>query len=285
MTRRLVGYLFLLPLLVSVVGLTVYLVVSAINISLKEVYFGFLESSPFVGFKNYVQVFRSPAFWNAMRFSLFFGSITTVLELFLGFLLAYFYYSKFRGLRLPFTLLITPILMAPSLFGLMNRILLNNFIGLIPGYIKFFFGLDLDLFAPKNVFWTLVFVDALQWTPFTFLVIYAALISIPPQLIEAANIDGAKRLHIINYIVIPYVTPALIVSGFLRFLESFRVFDTVYVLTGGGPGSLTTSISIYIYRVGFTMGNQGLASAVGMTLFAFMMIPAFIFSKLMKRRW
>lgn len=275
----------MIPLLVTIVGFTIYLLFSSVKISLREVYFGLLEESQVVGLSNYVKLLKSQDFWNAMRFSLIFGSTTTFIELLLGFLLAYFYYSKFRGMRLPFTLLITPMLMAPSLFGLMNRILLNNFIGLVPGYAKFFFGINLDLFAPKNVLWTLVTIDILQWTPFTFLVLYSALISVPPQLFEAANIDGARRLHIVTYIIVPYISPAIVVSGFLRFIESFRVFDAIYVLTGGGPGSLTTSISIYIYRTGFTMGNLGLASAASMILFMFMMLPTFIFIRLARRRW
>ncbi|WP_461768235.1 carbohydrate ABC transporter permease [Pseudothermotoga sp.] len=263
----------------------IYLLLSSVNISLRNVYFGFVEGSEFTGFSNYYKILKTPRFWGAMRFSLIFGCVTTLLELVTGFALAYFYYSKFKGNKLVFTLLITPMLMAPSLFGLMNRILFNNFIGLIPGYLRFLFGIDIDFFSPRNIVLTLISIDVLQWTPFTFLVFYAALLSIPPQLIEAASIDGAKRSHVLWYVVLPYVTPALVTGGFLRFLESFRVFDTIYVLTGGGPGYLTTSISIFIYRTGFTMGDQSSSSAAGMILFAFMMIPAIIFAKMMKRRW
>lgn len=280
-----VGYLFLTPILIVVVVLMVYLLSSSVNISLRRVYLGFVEGSDFVGFENYSRLLQTRAFWNAMRFSLLFGFSTTFLELITGFALAYFYYFKFRDHRLVFTLLIIPMLMAPSLFGLMNRILFNNFIGLIPGYAKFFFGIDIDFFSPRNVFWTLIFIDILQWTPFTFLIFYAALLSIPPQLVEAASIDGARRSHVLRYIIVPYVTPALVTGGFLRFLESFRIFDTIYVLTGGGPGYLTTSISIFIYRTGFTMGDQSLASAAGIILFALMMIPAILFIKTVRRRW
>ncbi len=248
-------------------------------------YFGFIEDSTFTGLGNYSRLLHSKNFWNSMKFSLIFGLTTTFFELFLGFLLAYFFYLKFRGMRFLFTLLITPMFMAPSLFGLMNRILFNNFIGLIPGYIKFFFGIDLDFFSPKNIIWTLVGIDALQWTPFVFLIIYAALLGIPIQLIEASSIDGAGTFHKIRYIILPYIIPALATGGFLRFLESFRVFDTIYVLTGGGPGDLTTSISIFIYRTGFTMGDQGLASAAGIILFLLMMIPVLLTIKLAKRRW
>lgn len=222
-----------------------------------------------------------------MRFSLLFGLTTTALETLLGFFTAYLLYSKFRGNRVLFTFVLTPMMMAPSLFGLMNRILFNNFIGLIPGYIKVIFGVDVDFFSPNNVIPTLVFIDLLQWTPFVVLILYATLLGIPRQLVEAARIDGARPKDIISKIkiIIPFITPSMLTAASLRFMESFRVFDTIYVLTGGGPGNLTTSISVYIYKTGFEMGMQSSASAAGIVLFLIMLLPAFASAKLLRRRW
>ncbi|MGB9821074.1 MAG: carbohydrate ABC transporter permease [Pseudothermotoga sp.] len=278
-------YLFILPLVVFLVALPGYLFVSTFFISLREVNFGVLEGSKFIGLKNFSQVIGSRSFWQSMRFSLLFGSVTTVSEIIIGFLVALFVYNKFRGNRLVITLLVTPILIAPSLFGLMNRILFNNFIGLVPGYIKFFFHRDIDFFSPANVFTTLVFIDCLQWTPFAFLILYASMLGIPPQLMEASKMDGAGYIEQIWFVVIPYLLPSITSTLLLRFTESFRVFDTVYVLTGGGPGDLTTSISIYIYRLGFVMGDHGSASAAGMILFAIMIFFVILTLKLSERKW
>ncbi|KUK02435.1 MAG: Binding-protein-dependent transport systems inner membrane component [Thermotoga sp. 50_1627] len=271
--------------MVFVVLFFAYLLFSSFFISLRDVYFGLIEDSTFIGIGNYARLMKSRSFWDSMRFSLTFGLVTTFLELVLGFALAYFFYSKFRGMKLLFTLLITPMFIAPSLFGLMNRILFNNFIGIIPGYMKLFFNVDIDFFSPKNVFWTLVGIDVLQWTSFVFLIIYAALLGVPVQLIEASSIDGAATFQKIWYVVLPYIKPSIMMAAFLRFLESFRVFDSVYVLTGGGPGNLTTSISIFIYRTGFTMGEHGLASAAGMILFLSMLVPVLFVIRLARRRW
>ncbi len=267
------------------VGFFAYLLGSSIFISFRNVLFGNLAGAKFVGFKNYLELFLSGNFWYSMIFSFTFGVITTFLELILGFLLAYYFYSKFRGSKFLFTLLISPMFIAPSLFGLMNRILFNNFIGLVPGYVRFLFGIDVDFFHPNNVFWTLVGIDLLQWTPFLFLIMYAALLGIPIQLMEAASIDGAGSFRKIVSIVLPYIRPALVSGGFLRFIESFRNFDSIYVLTGGGPGNLTTTISIFIYRTSFTMGKQGLSSAAGILLFVVMLFPLFFASKIMRRKW
>lgn len=147
--------------------------------------------------------------------------------------------------------------------------------------------MDVDFFSPNNVIPTLVFIDLLQWTPFVVLILYATLLGIPRQLVEAARIDGARPKDIISKIkiIIPFITPSMLTAASLRFMESFRVFDTIYVLTGGGPGNLTTSISVYIYKTGFEMGMQSSASAAGIVLFLIMLLPAFASAKLLRRRW
>jgi len=274
-----------LPLTIFLGFIMTYSFVSTINISLREVFLGYLKEAPFVGFKNFISVLTSKDFWHSMKFSLIFGLLTTLVETTLGFLIAYFYYSYFKNSRFFLTLFILPMMMAPSLFGLMNRILFNNFIGLIPGYLYTFFGIDIDFFSNKNIIGTLVLIDVLQWTSFIVIILYAALMSVPVSFIEAAKIDGASSKDILQRIIIPYITPSLITAAFLRFIESFRVFDTIYVLTGGGPGNLTTSVSIYIYKMGFSMGMQGIASAASLILFSIMLLPAFISVKMIIRRW
>ena len=266
--------LFILPLAIFVVASLGYLFISAFNISIRNVVF--LMESPVTGFKNFIDVLTSNDFWSSMRFSLVFSVLTTVFEAMLGFFLAYFFYKNFRGKRLLMTLIITPMMIAPSLFGLMSRILFNNFIGLVPNYIRMFFGADIEFFGPDMVFFTLVLIDILQWTPFIFLIVYSAMLGVPKQTLEAAEIDGAGRLRILFNVIFPFVLPSIISSGFLRFIESFRVFDTIFVLTGGGPGNMTTSISIYIYEMGFSMGKQSVASAAGLILFLIMLVPTIL---------
>jgi multiple sugar transport system permease protein len=268
------GIFFILPLALFVIVSLCYLFFSAFDISLRNIVF--LMDSPLVGFGNFADVFTSNDFWASMKFSLIFSVFTTVIEAALGFFLAYFFYSCFRGKRLLMTLIITPMMIAPSLFGLMSRILFNNFIGIVPNYIRMLFGIDIEFFGRDMVFVTLVLIDVLQWTPFIFLIVYSAMLGVPHQLMEAAKIDGSGKARILFSIIFPYVLPSIISSGFLRFIESFRVFDTIFVLTGGGPGNLTTSISIYIYKTGFSMGRQSVASAAGIILFLIMLVPTIV---------
>ncbi|MGC8622275.1 MAG: carbohydrate ABC transporter permease [Caldisphaera sp.] len=239
------------------------------------------SSSTFIGMSNFIYLLRSNSFWYSMKFSLIFAATATTMELLLGFFISYYYFKYFNEPKiinkLALTLLLIPMMIPSVLFGLMNRILLNNIIGSLPAFLHFL-GMNIQFFAPNTVFWTLIITDIWQWTPFVVIIIYASLISIPNQIIEASELDGANDLQKIYNIIIPYILPGIITAAFLRFIDAFRIFDIIYALTGGGPGNLTTSISVYIYKTGFQMGMQGLASAAGLMLFAIVVIPSWLIS-------
>ena len=149
--------------------------------------------------------------------------------------------------------------------AVMYRLILNENIGVIPGFLQLF-GWDISIFDQRFVFFTLVVLDAIQYTSFTFLLVYAALQNIPQEIYESAAIDGAKYRQVVARITIPILKPALAIIAMLRLIDSFRTFDTVYILTGGGPGTSTQTIGIYIYRTAFITGDFGLASAASVML-------------------
>ena len=136
----------------------------------------------------------------------------------------------------------------------------NGDIGLVPSLLRSV-GLDVSLFAPETVVPLLVVLDILQWTPFTFLVIYAGLQSFPTDVLEAALIDGAGRWRTLVSVVLPIMKPVLFAAVFLRLIDALRTFDVIYVLTAGGPGTTTTTLSIYVYKTAFESGQFGLAAA------------------------
>ena len=156
-------------------------------------------------------------------------------------------------------------MIAPSLMAVMYRLILNENIGIIPGFLQKF-GWDISIFDQKYVFFTLVFLDAIQYTSFAFLLVYAGLQNIPQEIYESAAIDGARYRQVIARITIPILRPALAIIAMLRLIDSFRTFDTIYILTGGGPGTSTQTIGIYIYKTAFITGDFGLASAASVTL-------------------
>ncbi|MBK7722118.1 MAG: sugar ABC transporter permease [Austwickia sp.] len=225
----------------------------------------------FVGTQNFTRLFATRGFVDAAAFTGAFAVTVTILETVLGLGLALLVNRQFPGKRLFFTLLLIPIMVAPALLGIMFRLLLNGDIGLAPALLRQV-GLDVSLFAPDTVIPLLVVLDVLQWTPFTFLVIYAGLQSFPADVLEAALIDGAGRLRTLVSVVLPILTPVIVAAVFLRLIDAIRTFDVIYVLTAGGPGTRTTTLSIHIYKVAFEAGNFSLAAAAS-TVVMLVLLP------------
>ena len=217
------------------------------------------------GAENFKSIITSPDFWRALRFTIIFAITVTIIEGIFGFLLALVFDRKFPGKRAMFSMILIPIMIAPSLMAVMYRLILNENIGVIPGFLQKF-GLDISIFDQHYVFITLVILDAIQYTSFTFLLVYAALQNIPQEIYESASIDGATYRQIVWRITVPILRPALAIIAMLRLIDSFRTFDTIYILTGGGPGTTTQTIGIYIYKTAFITGDFGLASAASITL-------------------
>ena len=252
------------PLLIFLAVLVVWPIYLGIKTSLSRDLLSEFEVTP-AGLENYRAVLAAPDFWNALRFTILFAIVVTIFEGILGFILALIFDRKFPGKRTLFSMILVPIMVAPSLMAVMYRLILNENIGIIPGFLQKF-GWDISIFDQKYVFFTLVALDAIQYTSFAFLLVYAALQNIPQDIYESAAIDGAKYRQVIFRITIPILKPALAIIAMLRLIDSFRTFDTIYILTGGGPGVSTQTIGIYIYKTAFITGDFGLASAASVTL-------------------
>lgn len=252
------------PLLLFLSALVVWPIYLGIKTSLSRDLLSEFEITP-AGLDNFKAILSAPDFWSALRFTLLFAVVATLLEGLLGFLLALVFDRKFPGKRTLFSMVLVPIMIAPSLMAVMYRLILNENIGIIPGFLEKF-GWDISIFDQKYVFFTLVCLDAIQYTSFAFLLVYAALQNIPQEIYESAAIDGARYRQVIARITIPILRPALAIIAMLRLIDSFRTFDTIYILTGGGPGTSTQTIGIYIYKTAFITGDFGMASAASVTL-------------------
>ena len=252
------------PLLVFLSTLVVWPIYLGIKTSLSRDLLSEFEITP-AGLDNFKSIIAAPDFWSALRFTILFAIVVTVVEGLLGFTLALVFDRKFPGKRTLFSMVLIPIMIAPSLMAVMYRLILNENIGVIPGFLQRF-GLDISIFDQRYVFFTLVALDAIQYTSFAFLLVYAALQNIPQEIYESAAIDGARYRQVIWRITLPILKPALAIIAMLRLIDSFRTFDTIYILTGGGPGISTQTIGIYIYKTAFITGDFGLASAASVML-------------------
>jgi multiple sugar transport system permease protein len=236
--------------------------------SLSRVTFETLRHPEIIGFGNFFTVLRDSEFWRAMWFSLRFGLLAAAAQLAIGLCLAIFLAPLFAMAPWLMSIMTLPMMLAPSLVGLMYRLLLQDFIGIVPNTWALLFGDSPAFLNPGAAFWTLVTIEVLQWTPFALLILYSAYAAIPVEMREAAALDGAGPWRRLLHIDLPSMAPTIAITGFFRFIDSFRVFDNVYTLTGSGAGGSTTTISIFIYEAFFRRNDIGVAVAASLLLLA-----------------
>lgn len=236
--------------------------------SVSEVDFETLRSPRLSGFGNYAAALGDPAFWRAAWFSTRFALITATAQVAVGLFLAVFLAPLLQARSWTLAVLMAPLMVAPALVGLMYRLVLHEFVGPVPHYAWELFGVRPAFLSGDALFWTLVTMECLQWTPFAFLLFHMAYGAIPLELREAAAVDGATGWRLLRFIELPLMAPTLAIAFFVRFIDGFRVFDNIYVLVGSGPGGSTASMSIYIYEAFFRQGAIGRAVAASVLLFA-----------------
>lgn len=276
--RRLDAGLLLAPLTLFLLALLAFPLAADLLYSLSTVRFATLREPAWAGLANYAAALGDPAFGRALLFSAGFAAVTTLAEVVLGLFLALALAPLLARRGWLTAVLLAPMMLSPALVGTMWRLILNEFVGVVPQYLLRF-GIEVDLLGPDWVWFTLALIEVGQWTPFAFLILLTARQAVAPELLEAATVDGASAWARTRAIVLPLLAPALGVTAIIRLIDGFRVFDHIWVLTGGGPGDLTTSASIYIYKGFFQNDRLGPAVAAALILFAATLVIAFLLTR------
>ena len=262
--RKIAGWLLSMPLLIMLAMLLIWPVYLGVKTSFThDVLSEFTTYG--AGLENYKNLINQPNFWLSLRFTMIYAIVATIAEVILGFALALLFDRVFPGKRVLFSLMLVPIMIAPSLMAVMYRLILNENIGVIPGFLQRL-GIEFSIFEQQNVFGSLIALDVLEFTAFTFLLSYSALQNMPSEIYEAAAIDGANARQVLTRVILPMLRPAIAIIFLLRILDSIRTFDSVYILTGGGPGTSTQTVGIYIYKTAFIFGDFGLAASASVVL-------------------
>jgi multiple sugar transport system permease protein len=218
----------------------------------------------FVGLKNFRQVIVDPV----ARYSLWVTAALTLanvtIEFLLGLAIAMAMTNTFRGRGLLISVLIVPLFISPVIVGQAWALLLQRPFGPTNYLLGLLVGQDVTINWltqwPYN-FMALVLADVWQWTPFMFVILLAGLTAIPPHVYEAAELDGVGRWQTFWYITVPYIAPMMLLAVTFRLLDAIRLFDTIFIMTGGGPGTQTYSVSYYLYTIGFTQFHLSRATA------------------------
>ena len=262
-------WLLLLPLLLSLGAVSVYPIINGIWLSLTNTSLVTQEDA-FVGFANYGALWHDEAFWNAWRHTMLFMAVSTALETVLGLAMALVLFEPFLGRSLVRAAMLVPWAMptvvTSKMFGwlfdgqhgLINYLLRES--GLIEGNINWYGSVD-------HALNTIIIADVWKTAPFMALLLLAGLQTIPRSLTEAAHMDGASAWRIFWHVRLPLLLPTLLIAGMFRALDAFRIFDLVYVLTGGGPADSTETQSTLSYKVLFSTLQFGYGSALSSAMF------------------
>ena len=274
------GIGMLTPTLIVLLVMTAYPLIFTFVYSFTDYnYLKGTENASFVLFDNYVSLFKNGYFqqavWNTIKFTI----LAVVLEMALGLLIAVFVNALKRGQKIMRTLLLLPYLLPAVTVALSWRMMLSANYGIINQFLK---GLGLPVFNwfmdTKTAFGTILLIDVWQNVPFVFLLLYASLQSVSENQYEAARIDGAGFFQQFWYITLPNIKGSLALCALLRTIDTFRLFEKVNVLTGGGPAGTTTTITQFLYTYGIKSLDFGFGSAgaIVMTLLVLILSSFYI---------
>ena len=261
METRSIAFLLVLPALALMLFVTVYPIIGVLYYSLYS-YNIITGEFRFSGLNEYIELMRDPIFLISIRNTVVFSIAATGLQTILGLVIAVLVSQRIRGKRY-----IIPILVLPNMFSVvvvssMWKLMLEYETGLINYILKFLGFQPLPWLTSMDLaLYSIVLIDTWQWTPICFLIFYAGLQSIPRELYEAAIVDGASPIRTFTSITHPMLKPYIALVLLLRSIDTFRLFDKVYLLTGGGPANSTETISLYIFKTGLVFWDIGKASA------------------------
>lgn len=275
------GIGMLTPTLIVLLVMTAYPLIFTFVYSFTDYnYLKGTENASFVLFDNYVSLFKNGYFqqavWNTIKFTI----LAVVLEMALGLLIAVFVNSLKRGQKIMRTLLLLPYLLPAVTVALSWRMMLSANYGIINQFLK---GLGLPVFNwfmdTKTAFGTILLIDVWQNVPFVFLLLYASLQSVSENQYEAARIDGAGFFQQFWYITLPNIKGSLALCALLRTIDTFRLFEKVNVLTGGGPAGTTTTITQFLYTYGIKSLDFGFGSAGAIVMTILVLILSSVYIK------
>lgn len=277
---RIMKQAFLLPAVFILLAFVIFPLLWSLGISFTDVQRG---GSPggggFLGMgfsftgRNYARLLTDERLHIAMRNTVFFVFFGVALQYVLGLFLALLLDQPFKGRNVARVVFLLPMMTTPVAVGYLGRMFFDPSRSPIADLFRrvpSWFGAD-PIFVPwltepAYARWTIVLIESWQWAPFMTLLLLAGLQAIPKELYEAARVDGAGSLQIFRSIIFPLLLPISVTTILIRGLEIFKIIDIIVVSTGGGPGSSTESLTMYVFRTALTFGNYGYAASIAFVL-------------------
>ena len=280
---KLAGRSLLLPAVLILLSLSLFPLLFSLALSFGDWGLGRGFAYDWRGLDNFARLLQDGRFRNAATNSGIYVVVSVAAQYVIGLGLAWLLWLKPPGGRLFQVLFILPMMLAPVAVGYMWRLMFQSRIGAINHFLGLV-GIDpvLWLSSRRTAMTVIILTETWQWTPFVFLFLYAAMLNIPRDPIEAALVDGASGWQVFRHIMLPMLTPISIAVVMLRSVEALKILDTVYVISHGGPGNTTESLTFYAYNQGLQYFNLGYASAIAFSLLIVVVaiaIPIVVFVK------
>lgn len=261
------GPLLVAPALATLFVMNVFPLLWSLGLSFFHFRANRMSPPRFAGLDYYAKVIADPNVWDRLQTTAIVVLLTVSLQLVIGFLLALMFEREFPGRRILLMLVLTPMMLSFVAVGAFFRYYYEPTFGLLSQAVRLVTGEPFILLAtPAGALAGIVFADAWMWAPFVMLLVLAGLVSVPKYLYEAAEIDRASWWRRFRTITLPYIRGLLLLALLFRTIEAFKLFDVVFLLTEGGPGTSTETIAVYVYRVAFQYFRTAESSALAYIL-------------------
>jgi multiple sugar transport system permease protein len=276
------SWLFLLPVIIILFIAALIPLLSGLYLSFHEYKLN-MPSIPmrFVGVGNYIELFKDELFLQSLRNNTIFAFMSVSIEMVLGVLFAMLLSEDNKLSRGMITIVLIPMVIAPVAAGTLWRMMLDRTYGVI-NYLLSFIGISPIswLGDPAVAIYTIVAVDIWQFTPYVTMLVLSSIKAIPRSFFESARVDGSSSWTLFRRIILPLSSPVIIVVMMLRFIDAFKVFDTIFVMTQGGPGNATEMLPTYIYQQGIKFFRVGYSSAIAVLFVITMSLVSWGYNKL-----
>lgn len=258
----LIGPPFVLLFLLTVVPLVLSLYTSLLDWNLGDP-----AGAAFVGLQNFIDLFTDGAFWHAIGLTAYQVIVTVVLQLAIGAVIALLLNQDFRGAKILRSLYIIPMMTTPVVVGLLWKMLYNTDSGMINWLLSLVGIGPVDwLGNSATAMPAVIGADVWLSTPFVVVILLAGLGSVPPEVYEAAKVDGASGWRTFWHVTLPLLKPMIFLAVLFRVMDALRRFDTIYIMTGGGPGNATETLDLHAYFYAFNYLEVGKGAAVATVL-------------------
>jgi multiple sugar transport system permease protein len=276
---RNIRWLLVAPAVLIILALTIFPLGFSMWVNFVEFDFSVSNEHPWVGLDNFRDNWNDPVWVHSLWVTALLATSSVAVELTIGLVLALAMLRPFRGRRGLMTLIVLPLFMSPVIVGGFFDLFLRRPFGPMNWLLNQIPWMgDVSINFTNDFPWTfisLILADTWQWTPFMFVILLAGLSSISDELYEAAEIDGAKPRQSFFFVTLPLLTPIILIAVTFRFIDAAKLFDIIYSLTRGGPGTDTYTSSYYLYQQGFEFFHLGQGTAGSWMFMVFLIVISF----------